>query len=98
MFGSVPHLEGVLQDGDELLDLAIVQHPGWNPALGSKTLQEIYPLSPLPVLGSFHWSHLPISERDWELVLRHEVKGALGQPVIDSGENIILLVDNEIGW
>lgn len=49
MFGSMPHLQGVLQHGDELLDLAVIQDPGRDAALGGQPFQEIYPFSPLTI-------------------------------------------------
>lgn len=36
MFGSVPHLQRILQHGDELFDLAVIQDPGRDAALGGQ--------------------------------------------------------------
>ena len=76
MLGGMPHLEGVFKNSDKLFDLAIVKKSSRDPALGSKTLEEVYPLGPFSVFWSLHGSHLRIN-RDREFILRHEVERAL---------------------
>jgi hypothetical protein len=49
VLGSVAHLQGILQHGDELLDLAVVQEMSGNAACRSQALQEVHPLGPLAV-------------------------------------------------
>jgi len=92
----VPHLERILEDGHELLDLAIVKNSRGYAALGGKTLQQEYPLSPFPVFWSLNSPHLWI-DGDRELVLCHEIKCTLGQAIIDPGKHLVLFLNYQIG-
>jgi hypothetical protein len=90
------HLKGVLQDGNKLLDLAIVQHPGGDPALGSQPLQQIYPFRPFTVFRPLNGSHLGIYG-DGKLVFGNEIKSTTREPVIDPGKDEILFLDYQVG-
>jgi hypothetical protein len=96
VLGGVSHLERILKDGHELLDLTIVQNPGRDSALCSKALQKIHPFSPLPILRAFDRSHV-LRQRDRELVLGYKVKSTLGQAVIDLAQDLVLFLNVEVG-
>ena len=44
MLGCVSHLERVLEDGDELLDLIVEEHTGGDAPLGGQSLEKVDPL------------------------------------------------------
>lgn len=96
LLGGVPHLERVLQDGDELLDLAIVEHPRWNPALGSQSLEQVHPLSPLAILWPLDGAHV-LGQRNGKLVFGNKVVCTLRQTVVHLSENGVLFLDQEVG-
>jgi hypothetical protein len=97
MGSCVPHLQRILQDCNELFDLAIVQDSSWDAPLGGKALQEVYPFRPFPVLGLFDLTAGRV-QWYWELIFGNEVKGALRQSVINLSEDTILLLNHQIGW
>lgn len=95
VLGSMSHFQGVLQDCNQLLDLAVVQQPGWNPALGGQSLEKIHPFGPFSVSRSvdrslvrFHW--------DWELILGNEIICTFRQSVIDRIQDAVLLRDIKV--
>ena len=97
MLGSVTHFQRILQNGNQLLDLAVVKNAGGDPSLGGQPFQEINPFGPFPV----GWdSNLPLVRFHWngKLVLRNEVEGALRQTIIDLSQDVILLLDQQVGW
>lgn len=49
VLGSMTHLQGVLQDGDELLNLAVVQEVSRDAACSSQSFQKVYPFGPLAI-------------------------------------------------
>lgn len=89
------HLQGVLQDSDELLNLAVVQEMSGDAACGSQPLQEVYPLGPLAVRGDLDGS-LVLLDGNTELVFCDEVIGTLGQAVVDLVEDAVLLAGIEV--
>lgn len=95
VLGSMTHLQGVLQDGDELLNLAVVQEMSRDAACSSQSFQEVYPFSPLAVRGDLDGS-LVLFDRNTELVLCDEVIGTLGQTVVDLVEDSVLLAGIEV--
>jgi hypothetical protein len=51
VLGSLMSFQGVFQDRNELLDLAVVQYTGEYTPLSGRTVQKVYPLCPFPGLG-----------------------------------------------
>ena len=95
VLGGVAHLERVLEDGDKLLDLTVVQHPGWDPPLRRQPLEQVHPFGPLAILGPLDGPHV-LRQRDRELVLCHKVVCALRQTVVDLGQDTILFLHQQI--
>ena len=93
----MPHLQRVLQDGNELFDLTVVQNASGNSPLGGKTLQEVYPFRPFAVLGLLDLPARRI-QRHRKLVFGNKVKGTPGQAIIDFREDTILLMNHQVGW
>lgn len=91
MGGRVPHLQRVLQDRNELFDLAVVQNSSRDASLGGKALKEVDPFCPFPVLGLFYLPARRV-QRHWKLIFGNEVKGTLGQSIIDLSKDTILLL------
>jgi len=90
------HLKGVLQNGNKLLDLAIVQNTGGDPALGSQPLQQIYPFRPFTIFRPLNWSRLGIYGNG-KLVFGNEIKSTTRKAVIDPGQDDILFLDYQVG-
>lgn len=95
VLGSMTHLQGVLQDSDELFNLAVVQEMSGDAACSSQPFQEVYPFSPLAVRGDLHGSFV-LLDRNTELVLCNEVIGTLRQTVVDLVEDAVLLAGIEV--
>lgn len=49
MLGGMAHLQGVFQNSDELLDLAVVQGVSGDTTSSGKSFQKVHPFIPLPV-------------------------------------------------
>ena len=91
MLSSVPHFQRILQDGDKLLNLSIVQDAGGDPPLCRQSLQQIHPFRPLAVVRAFNPSHI-LRQRDRKLIFSDKVKGTLREPVIDVAQDAILFL------
>lgn len=96
MLGSMAHLQGVLQDGDELFDLIVVQDTSGYPPLRSQAFQQVGPLCPLAVRWAPYLTFVGF-ERNRKLVLGNEIEGTFGQNLMNGGQNLILLLDIKVG-
>lgn len=90
MLGSVTHLQRVLQHGDQLLDLAIVQGMPGDAAPGGQSLEKVDPFIPFPVRGDLN-GPLVLLQRDRESVSCEKVKAALRQTLVDLVQDSVLL-------
>ena len=96
MLSRMSHLQTILQDGNKLLDLTVIQHARGNSSFGRKSLQKVNPLGPLAVLRALDGPHV-LRQRDGELVLGYEVVGALRETVVDLCQDRVLFLDQEVG-
>ena len=91
VLGGMAHLETVLQNGDQLLDLAIVQHARRDAALGRQALEQVDPFGPLAVGGAADGALVRL-DGDGELVAGDEVVAALREAVVDLGQDLVLFL------
>lgn len=96
VFGSVPHLQRVLEDSHKLLDLPIVQDSCGDSSLGGKTLEEINPFGPFSVLWPLDGAHV-LGQGNGKLILGDEIESTLRQSIVDLAEDVVLLLDVKIG-
>ena len=87
---SMAHLQGVFQNGNKLFDLAIIENPGRNPALGGQSFQKVNPFGPFPVSWYPHLSFIRLNW-DWKPVFADKIKRTLGEAIINLIQNAVLL-------
>lgn len=100
MLGSMAHLKRVLEHGDQLLDLAVVQGMPRDAAPGGQPLEKVDPFIPFSVRGDLH-GPLVLLQRDRESVSGKKVKATLRQALVDLVQDPVLLcgvqVSRELG-
>jgi hypothetical protein len=96
MFSRMSHLQGVLQDGDKLLDLVVVQDSSRYPSLRGKPLEQIDPFSPLAIRRAPYLTFVCF-DGNRKLIFGNKIKSTFGKNVIDCGQDFVLFSDIKIG-
>ena len=95
VLGSMAHLQRVLEDGDELFDLVVVEDSRRYPSFRGQPFEQIDPFGPFAVRRASNPTFVRL-KGNGELIFGDEVESAFGKDVVDGGQDLVLLSDVKV--